>query len=249
MKQLQETRAETARRRLAALTGIVEDEEAHATEAGFEQGAVPAHAVAAKPLTRRHTVVVLAVLVAAAVLALWWLMSGRPEKIEATPSIAVASATAKTAASAAPAQVVVDVVGKVKRPGIVELPPGSRVVDAVKAAGGVKGKPDLAALNMARVLSDGEQIIVGGPAPAGAAGTGSPGNGAPGAAMPGAVKVNLNVATTEQLDALPGVGPVTAGAIIAWRDEHGRFSRVEELLEVKGIGPATMADLLPLVMV
>jgi len=197
--------------------------------------------VVAKPLTNRHLRVVGSFLAAAAILTTWWILSGRPEKIEAAPPLAVSSSA--PASTPPQAEVVVDVVGKVKDPGIVTLPPGSRVIDAIKAAGGIEGKADTTALNMARVLSDGEQILVG-IEPVGSAGASA--DGAPGV---GGAKVNLNSATEEQLDELPGVGPVTAGAIIAWRGEHGRFSRIEELMEVKGIGPATMAELEPLVMI
>ncbi len=252
VKHLEETRAEVARRRLAVLSGAA-DSSAEAwgptsadpddrTTSETGPASLP---VQTKVLTNRHILVVGAVLVAAVVLTTWWLLSGTPERIEAAPKpafVASASATApKTAAI-----VVVDVVGKVKTPGIVELPPGSRVIDALKAAGGIKGKPDTTALNMARVLSDGEQILVGIEPVQGTVGSTSPGAATPGG---NGAKVNLNVATIEQLDALPGVGPVTATAIISWRDEHGRFSRIEELMEVKGIGPATMADLKPLVMI
>lgn len=200
-------------------------------------------AVAAKPLTNRHLRVVGSLLAAAAILTIWWILSGRPEKIEAVAPLAVSSSA--PVSTPPQAEVVVDVVGKVKNPGIVTLPPGSRVIDAIKAAGGVNGKADTTALNMARVLSDGEQILVGidpvAPAGGTAGGTAGGGAGAVGA------KVNLNSATEAQLDTLPGVGPVTVAAIIAWRGEHGRFSRIEELMEVKGIGPATMAELKPLV--
>ena len=195
--------------------------------------------VAAKPLTNRHLRVIGSLLVAAAILTTWWMLSGRPEKIEAAAPLAVSSSA--PVSTPPQAEVVVDVVGKVKNPGIVTLPPGSRVIDAIEAAGGVNGKADTIALNMARVLSDGEQILVGIDPVAPAGSTAGGPAGAVGA------KVNLNSATEAQLDTLPGVGPVTVAAIIAWRGEHGRFSRIEELMEVKGIGPATMAELKPLV--
>ena len=137
-------------------------------------------------------------------------------------------------------RLVVDVVGKVRRPGIAVLPSGSRVVDAIKAAGGSRRGVDLAGLNLARLLVDGEQVVVGraaGAAPAPpAAGTSS--------AAPAAL-VNLNTADQAMLETLPGVGPVTAAAILQWRSEHGAFSAVEELLEVSGIGDATLAEIRP----
>jgi competence protein ComEA len=135
--------------------------------------------------------------------------------------------------------VVVDVAGKVRRPGIVRLPLGSRVVDALEAAGGARRGADLTGLNLARVLSDGEQVLVGVPAAAG------PPVAAPGATVAGGVLVNLNTATQPELETLPGVGPVTATSILEWRAEHGAFSSVDELLEVSGIGDATLAEIAP----
>lgn len=139
------------------------------------------------------------------------------------------------------AEVTVDVAGKVRRPGIAVLPPGSRVVDAVEAAGGARRGVDLASLNLARPLVDGEQILVGVPLPAGVVGS----LGAtPGPEETGPL-VNLNSADLAALETLPGVGPVTAGAIVSWRTEHGGFTAVEELLEVDGIGDATLAEIAP----
>jgi competence protein ComEA len=133
----------------------------------------------------------------------------------------------------------------------VTLPVGARVADALDAAGGPQGRVDLTTLNLARVLLDGEQLLVGvkaavpPPAPTGDAPSSTPG-GTPTAA--GGL-VNLNTATEAELDTLPGVGPVTAQAILAWRSEHGSFSSVEELLEVSGIGEVTLEELRPLVTV
>ena len=131
--------------------------------------------------------------------------------------------------------------GKVRRPGIAVLPVGSRVVDALEAAGGARRGVDLTGLNLARPLVDGEQVLVGvAPAP-GVAGTlTSP-------APEGTSLVNLNSADLAALDTLPGVGPVTAEAIVSWREDNGGFTSVEELLEVDGIGEATLEDLAPLV--
>ena len=140
--------------------------------------------------------------------------------------------------------VTVDVTGKVRRPGIVVLDAGSRVVDALEAAGGARGGVDLSGLNLARVLVDGEQVVVGVTAPV--ATSASPGA-VPGS--PGAALVNLNTATQTELEALPEVGPVTAQAILAWRAEHGGFTAVDELLEVDGIGDATLGQVAPYVTV
>ena len=145
---------------------------------------------------------------------------------------------------ASPASVTVDVAGKVRRPGIVVLGAGARVTDALAAAGGARKGVDLTPLNLARVLVDGEQIVVGGPArPPGAAGAAAgTGTGNGGAAGP---LVNLNTAGQTELESLPQVGPVTAQSIIAWRDAHGGFTSVDELLEVDGIGQKTLEQITP----
>lgn len=163
------------------------------------------------------------------------------------PTKAPGGAAATAVGAATTTEVVVDVAGKVRRPGIVVLPQGSRVVDAVEAAGGAKRGVNLQSLNLARVLVDGEQIVVGAPgaAPGPAAGAGSAPGGTPAAGGP----VNLNLATQGELEALPGVGPVTAAAIVDWRTTHGGFSSVEDLLEVHGIGEVTLERLSPLVTV
>jgi competence protein ComEA len=152
------------------------------------------------------------------------------------------SAAAETVAETV---VVVDVTGRVRRPGIVELPAGSRVVDAVEAAGGARRGVDLGSVNLARVLVDGEQVVVGVPAPGGVAASAASAPGAPG---PGAAAlVSLNSATQAELEELPGIGPVTATAILQWRSDHGPFTAVDELLEVSGIGDATLAQIAPFV--
>jgi competence protein ComEA len=156
-------------------------------------------------------------------------------------------ASADPAATAPPSpagEVVVDVAGKVRQPGVVRLPLGSRVVDAIAAAGGVRGDVDLTALNLARVLTDGEQVVVGA--------VGAPAPSAPPATGQGGstdTVVNLNTATLEQLDTLPGVGPVLAQRILDWRTAHGRFSTIDELREVSGIGDSRFTDLAPRVRV
>jgi competence protein ComEA len=147
----------------------------------------------------------------------------------------------------AAAEVVVHVVGAVHRPGLVRLPSGARVADAVDAAGGATAAARLASVNLARVVVDGEQVVVqrrGRPAVLGAPAVGAPATGA-GPAAP----VDLNTATLDALDGLPGIGPVLAQRILDWRTAHGRFSSVDELGEVSGIGEATLSDLAPLVVV
>lgn len=144
--------------------------------------------------------------------------------------------------------VIVHVVGQVVAPGVVELSLGSRVDDAIRAAGGATPGADLSALNLARVLTDGEQVVV--PPP----GAGPTGQVAQGAAAGGSARsaqqtVNLNTADAAALDALPGIGPVLAGRIVEWRAAHGRFADVDQLGEVDGIGPTLLTKLRPLVTV
>lgn len=174
----------------------------------------------------------------------------------------VSSATPAPGGGPAPpdAPVIVSVVGLVGQPGLVTLAAGARVADALTAAGGPLDGADLVGLNMARRVGDGEQIVVGISAPPGAPPVlGSsissvpatvPATPGPGEKASAAVDVvDLNSATAEQLDTLPGVGPVTAAAIIAWRDAHGRFAGVDQLGEVDGIGPARLEKLRALVRV
>jgi competence protein ComEA len=140
-------------------------------------------------------------------------------------------------------QIVVDVVGKVRRPGIAVLPAGSRVFDAVRAAGGLRRGVDRSTVNLARPLVDGEQVVVGGPQPA--AGGVTAGQPAGGSAPATGGLVNLNTADQAELETLPGIGPVTAAAILEWRSRNGAFTAVEELLEISGIGDATLAEIAP----
>ncbi|MGW1073876.1 helix-hairpin-helix domain-containing protein [Streptomyces sp. NPDC002537] len=196
------------------------------------------------------------VLVAACAFAAYHFWVGRPQAVRAPDReapAAMAAAPKRVPSGAAPAEatarvpgggVVVDVTGKVLRPGIQRLPPGSRVVDALTAAGGARPGTDLAGLNRARLLMDGEQIVVGAsPAPAGAPPPGGPG--AAGGRQAG--PISLNSATAEQLDSLPGVGPVLAQHIVEYRTEHGGFRSVDELRHVNGIGTRRFNDLRTLV--
>ena len=168
-------------------------------------------------------------------------VSPTPSATGATPA-EPASSAAGTAVGSTPSegdQIVVDVVGKVRRPGIVVLPAGARVVDAVRAAGGIRRGVDRTQVNLARLLTDGEQVVVG-------VGAAPPVGGSTSTTAPGAGGlVNLNTADQATLETLPGVGPVTAAAILEWRAEHGAFTAVEELLEVSGIGDATLAEIAP----
>ena len=202
---------------------------------------------------------VVALLLAAGLVATcWWVLRGQAERVEAPPPpVSVASepplvdvspVAASTSASASTGSVTVDVTGKVRHPGIVVLDAGARVVDALDAAGGARPGVDLSGLNLARLLVDGEQVVVGVPPPPGVA-AGAAAGATPSPGAPGAPLVNLNTASQSELEALPEVGPVTAQAILAWRDEHGGFTAVDELLEVDGIGDATLGQVAPYVTV
>ena len=138
----------------------------------------------------------------------------------------------------------VHVAGDVRDPGIFALPAGSRVDDAVQAAGGLRKRGSVGSTNLARLLVDGERIEVGGDAPSSSDAAVSS-SGPAGSAGSAAGPIDLNSATAEQLDTLPGIGPVTAAKILAWREANGRFTVVDELAEVPGIGPKTLAELRP----
>ncbi len=155
-----------------------------------------------------------------------------------------AAPTTRAASSAAPEVVVVDVAGKVRHPGVYRLPAGSRVEDALRAAGGARAGVDPNRLNLAAVVVDGEQIPVGIRAAAGA----QPGAGTDAGGQP-AGPVDLNTATIEQLETLPGVGPVLGQRILDWRDQHRGFASVDQLDEVPGVGPTRLSELTPLVSV
>ncbi|MFF3345250.1 helix-hairpin-helix domain-containing protein [Streptomyces sp. NPDC002779] len=212
-------------------------------------------------LERRSLLALTVVLVVAAGFAVQHFWAGRTQDVRA-PEVVRAASYAAGEESAGPGagllgasagtEIVVDVSGKVREPGIHRLPPGSRVDDALRAAGGVRPGASTAGLNRARSLVDGEQVVVGVPAPVqggapvpGAAGAVQGGAPVPGAAS--AAPVSLNTATAEQLDTLPGVGPVLAQHIIDHRTRNGGFRSVAELREVNGIGERRFADLRNLV--
>ncbi|MGX1513813.1 helix-hairpin-helix domain-containing protein [Streptomyces collinus] len=217
-------------------------------------------------LERRSVAALTVLLVVAAVFAVQHFWSGRTQSVAAPEVVREAAAygagkPGPTAAERAPTgepgskapptatagpEIVVDVGGKVRKPGIHSLPAGSRVADALRAAGGVRPGTKTDGLNRARFLVDGEQVIVGAPAPAPRPGAGPAPSGPTGAAGP-ATPVSLNTATTDQLDTLPGVGPVLAQHIIDYRTQHGGFRSVDELREVNGIGERRFADLRDLV--
>lgn len=202
--------------------------------------------------SRRGAVVLVGVALLAALAVGAYVWHGRPQQVAiAPPSVVSGPAAAGPAGpSASATSLVVAVSGKVRRPGVVTVPAGARVIDVLKAAGGPLPGADLGMLNLARKVADGELVAVSVPAsaPGGPATTVAPppaGSAAGGADGP----LDLNTATLAELDTLPGVGPVLAQRILDWRTEHGRFATVDQLSDVPGIGDARLAQLRDLVRV
>jgi competence protein ComEA len=182
---------------------------------------------------------------AALAVVLVWQEAPRVEPVPGLPVVVepTAAPPGPTPSAGPPESLVVAVAGRVVRPGLVRVPAGARVADVLEAAGGPLPGTDLAGVNLARRVSDGEQVAVGVPGAPDAAAPGGPG---PGPGAPDAV-LDLNTATVAQLDALPGVGPVTAERIVEWRTRNGRFATVEQLREVEGIGERRFGQLRELV--
>ena len=207
----------------------------------------PGPAVRVWEFARAHVAVVAIIGLAAVAWALLGSAQARTVPVEARATPVLVSTPTPTPT---PLDVRVHVVGGVVQPGVVHLPQGARVGDALEAAGGVASDGRLGDLNLAAVVPDGAQLVVGTTArPASevrAPGAPSGSIGAGGVSGVGAApQLNLNTATLADLETLPGVGPVTAQSILAWRTQHQRFTRVEELQEVDGIGPKTMEKLRP----
>jgi competence protein ComEA len=232
---------------------------------------------------RRTALALGAAVVLAAVVTGFWVLSARPKALAVSSTVpplpgahsphgtaaappgtssagTSSPAGASPSASASPAVVVVDVAGKVHRPGVYRLPTGARVDDAIRAAGGALGGVRLDSLNLAARLVDGQQVAVGVPPAVGGPVAGAdPGGGAAGGGAAGgaggavpdagtaATPVNLNTATLDQLETLPGVGPVLAQHIVDWRTAHGSFASVDQLDDVPGIGEVKFAALRSLV--
>jgi competence protein ComEA len=176
----------------------------------------------------------------------WGLLRAAPSTpaVEAEPRPAPQARKAPAAEATAAGQLVVHVVGEVRRPGVYHLPKGARAEDAVTAAGGPLGSADLGGLNLARIVADGEQLVV--PAQGEHTTAASPpSRGGTKAAAGG--KVDINHASAEELDALPGVGPSTAAKIVQEREANGPYKSVEDLARVPGIGPKKLDALKDLV--
>jgi competence protein ComEA len=204
--------------------------------------------------SRMHLAVVTVLVLVGLVAAGWALLRSRPVQITGPPAVVAVStpeATGRppTAGSPTPATIVVHVAGAVRRPGLVRLGDRSRVQDAIDAAGGLTKAARPGDLNLAQVLSDGQQVLIGTarhPVAEVRQDSGSPP--ANGGSMP-AGGIDLNRASATELEQLPGIGPVTAASIVGWRQQRGRFGSVVELQQVDGIGPKTYARIAPYVRV
>ena len=206
-------------------------------------------------LTRRQALAVAALALAAVFAAAHFL--GRPSSsaagVPAATSTDVPPLTTPAAgdtsedgsSGTAPTVVVVDVAGAVRRPGVYRLPQGSRITDAVERAGGMSRNAATSSVDLAAPLADGEQVLVPPTVSAEAGVAAAPAGSAAGPRI--SAPVDLNTATAEQLDALPGVGPVTAQKIVDYRQQHGPYTSVDDLDAISGIGPAKIANLKGLV--
>ncbi|MEV8040287.1 ComEA family DNA-binding protein [Arthrobacter sp. NPDC080082] len=218
----------------------------------------------APPVVRWRTARGAAVLLAVVAVLLggwfWWRAAGSAPQVVPLSERSTTAAAVETAPAAPAERVVVHVTGAVIRPGVLTLPAGSRLHEAIAAAGGATPTADLDRLNLAAAVEDGQKIVVpergspeaqdsqGGASGEGGGSSGGSGSGS-GASGNGTAKVNLNTADAEELATLPRVGPVLAQRIVDWRKQHGRFTRVEELDAVDGVGPKLLEALLPLVRV
>lgn len=212
---------------------------------------------AALRLSKKHAWAVALLVLVGVVMSSGWALRARAVEVSAPVQVSspapgnqgAAQGTPSPTPTPTPAQVTVHVYGAVVRPGVVSVPAPARVRDVIAAAGGLRPDADPAELNLAALVGDGAQVVIGtltqprGEVRAQGAASQSETNGAPAPSI-GTV-LDLNTATVDQLDQVPGVGPVTAQAIVAWRGKHGRFSKVEELREVDGVGPKTYAQIAP----
>jgi competence protein ComEA len=189
-------------------------------------------------LSRGRAIAGALLLIAALFLAGRYLAGAGSAKEVAPPAAAAGELRAEPRA-----RMVVHVVGAVRRPGLYRLADGARIADAVRRAGGATRRADLSLVNLAAPIADGSQVVVPRRAPPAASGSDEGPDAAGGPGGP----IHLNTATVEQLDELPGVGPVTAQKIVDYREQHGAFSSVDDLDAIPGIGPARLEQLRELV--
>jgi len=187
-------------------------------------------------LSRGEIIGLIVVLVAVLGGAGLWYARSLPKPVTIAES-GPGAAQAEISPTSSPALLIVDVAGAVRKPGVYEFAEGERVVDAIERAGGPMPKADLSLLNLAAMLVDGTQILV--------PKTGPPVGGAPGGAAPGSSSglVNINTASATELETLSGIGEVLAGTIVEYREQNGPFVSVDDLLDVSGIGPATLEEI------
>lgn len=217
-----------------------------------------------KGLDRREAIGVAAIAILLVSGALFWYVRSLPSRVEIAASLPASGAPAGGAVpsagpsptSAPAAAIYVHVAGRVRHPGVYAFHEGDRVIDAIRRAGGARSQADLRSINLASLLTDGEQIVVArrnsGAQVPGASGTstGSGSDSGAGGAGGGSTQlVDLNTATLDELEALPGIGPVLGQRIVDYRDQHGPFAAIEDLMNVSGIGDVRFADLKPYITV
>lgn len=204
------------------------------SRAEFSTTAEPAQILITPPPQAVNPILKIVIVAVLATVGLVWLNRPSPVSVPEveSPGIPIAASSGASVSSQGIDQIVVDIKGDVLSPGLVTLPAGARVADAIASAGGVTPSADVTGINLAERLSDGQMIFIGN---------------AQSMELSSDPRINLNLASESDLDSLPGVGPVMAGRIIAWRESNQRFHSIEELQEVPGIGPKVFANIKPLV--
>jgi len=223
---------------------------ANAPQAGEQLAGALVDELPRQRFGRMHVKVMCALLAVGLITSGWLLLRARPVAVASAGEVVTVAPPVQTPASATPSatksatKIVVHVLGAVRRPGLVKLPENARVQDAIDASGGLTRRANPGELNLAQVLNDGQQVVIGTTQdPAGEVREQPGSSTSSGSAASGAL--DLNRASQTKLEELPGIGPVIAQAILTWREQHGRFTRVEELQEVDGIGPKTYAQIAP----